>query len=137
MSTPWVKNVVVCDLVRQELGGKFLCVGIYPAGHIALTNSYSVANLSFYVELIGRTDGPLTGHLRIMKKGQLNVLVTSPYNINTQKDVAIPLYTNPLSFAAQGDGEYILEWSIVGRWAELAVFTIVTVSANALAGLFR
>jgi len=124
MTAPNVVNVIVCDLVTQEVTGKFTCVGIYPAASIALSMVPGRVMLSFYMEVIGRAAGQVSGTYQLRYLGSTQVLATDTFSFLSAPDTRMPLYTKPISFMAPAEGQYVLEWFFDGHWSEITRFHI-------------
>jgi hypothetical protein len=125
MSAPTILNVIVCDLVSQEITGKFTCVGIYPAASIALPVIPGAVSLAFYMEVVGRKSGQLIGTYQIRCVGNPQALVTDTFSFVSATDVRMPLYTKSIHFVVSTPGEYVLEWFFDGHWSDVTKFTLV------------
>src|SRR5438067_1157761 len=126
MTAPTVLNVILCDFVTQEVTGKFTCVGIYPAAAVGLPAFPGAVTVSFYMEVVGRAAGAVSGMFQIRQHGDAQALATDIFSFNSEPDIRMSLFTRPIRFIAPAPGDYAFEWLIDGRWAEITRFRIIS-----------
>ena len=131
-----IGNVVLCEGIRHEIGGKHTLVGVF-APEINIAQFPGVVPIAIWVALLPPEVGDYEAEFRARDSGK-NELVKGQMKIGIQVAAHTALALGPVPLQIKEPGDFIFEWSVEGgRWDKIAVLRVnqVGVVPDAVAAL--
>ncbi|MEV4932719.1 hypothetical protein [Sphingobium sp. LSP13-1-1.1] len=118
-----VSKSIGCDFIRQEMGGKFTLLGVYPNNSVLVTDPDLPVLLSFYIEIL--SDENRTVPIELQIRNQFNVVLNkSSLNLTLSSNFTAPLTWGPLTIKSQLPGYINCGFWMDGLWIHAMTINI-------------
>jgi len=118
-----VSKSIGCDFIRQETGGKFTLLGIYPNNSVLVTDPDLPVLLSFYIEIL--SDENRTVPIELQVRNQFNVVLNnSSLNLTISSNFTAPITWGPLTIKSQLPGYINCGFLMDGLWIHAMTINI-------------
>ena len=97
-----VSNFCACDYVRQEVGGKYTCIGVYPNATMAIADFLIPITISFYVEITSSSFDAIDVHFILEDRTTNRIFSSFPAKVKLNGFSSPPLATFPIEIKPGG-----------------------------------
>jgi hypothetical protein len=113
--TTSISKAIACDFVRQEMGGKYSILGIYPNNAVVISEINSPVHLSFYIEILSDETRVVPIELQIKNSFGL-VANRSNLNLTISGLLTAPITWGPVPISVQSPGLISCGFWLDGIW---------------------
>src|SRR3712207_1168807 len=117
-------NRIICDYVRQEAGGTYTCIGVYPHASIMIEDFSVPVKVSLYIEITSTDYGLVDAHFILEDRASSTIFNSFPARVKLNGWTTPPLATYPMEIKARGP--CVVRFSAIAgdRKIDLALLTI-------------
>jgi hypothetical protein len=120
MTIPKIENVVFCDGIRAEIGGKHLIIGAF-APELNVSEIPSIVPVGIWMSIAPTSIGDLEAEIKLKHpNGDENTVAKLKGSLTTIAKSALVLPQLPISVSAPGEYKFSIKF-LGGKWQTLGV----------------
>jgi hypothetical protein len=124
MSKVKIDNIVFCDHIRQEIGGKHTLLGVY-APELNIASFPAMIQVAIWMSVTPNKTGPFECEIRIKNPEQKEILngkIQGEFKILAKTSLALP--DMPIQITTAGDYSFNIKFSDEKKWEKISSIKI-------------